>query len=1579
MFSIFGSIECIAQPISNKPVLNVSLPPVPTRNVKPYPLNYAPVSPLNYVRSWRAVAPITDEAIFEQLINGTNSYNYVKENTVYTNGLGQQVQTVYKQSSSDNSPKDLVDFNIYDEYGRNRLKYLPYVSSASDGKFKSNPFVEHQGFLQSSYPGEVFLYSETEYEASPLNRVVTEMIPGNSWVGSGKGSEIKHLFNTLNDDVKVWEIGELDESILFDGNDQNDLVPITNRSFLSKELFKEVYIDVNGNATVEYKTKEGLLILKKNQIDNSIAADYSGYSGFLCTYYIYDDLGRLRFVIQPKAVAELVKPSVNWGITATVANELCFRNEYDERGRLIAKKVPGAGWVYLLYDQKDRLVYTQDANMRVRGQWNATLYDGLDRPTVTGILEYSGTPIQLKNYLQTININSVNDQTINGALPVPTPNDLVLTTASTAGNKIATHSITMENGFESNGEFSAEITFSGADQGGAFNQTIPISGNPLPPGQTFIGLTITYYDHYSWTSQSFSAIYNNKLQAGVNLHPVQLPASSSKMTSGFITGNKVRVIEDPDDLSKGSWLTTVIFYDELGRSIQSNNTTYKGGSETTTSLYDFSGKILSTYDVHENPVSGTQVGLLLNNTYDHIANLLKTELSIYDQPQSAIPTTTVVVSELQYNSLGQLVSKKIGKKRDVNGNYTVTPIETQDYLYNIQGALKSINKDYILTNSNSRWFGYDLSYDWGFSNNQLNGNIGGVKWKSKGDGELRAFGFSYDKTSRLLGSDFSQFDGNAYSDNVNNLNFDSQMGDGQTPATAYDENGNILAMKQWGLKGLSSILIDDLTYQYHLFSGNKLLSVKESTANAGINHKLGDFTDVVGNYLYEYDFNGNLITDPAKGLADLSNPYTTQPGIIYNHLNLVASIRVDDNITRNSKGSIEYVYDAVGNKLEKRVTEFPNTYNGNISKNTVTSYIGGFVYENNTLQFFGQPEGRVRLKPVSGNTPASFVFDYMLKDHLGNVRMVLTDEQQHDIYPAATLEGVLSNTSSAISVENNYYNITPGNIVPKSTALAIPDYLNKNDIPNNNPNSDATANSEKLYRLNASIANAKMGLGITIKVMAGDEVTIHGKSYWKTAAGGVGSGGVDPLPLVDILNGFLGGVPGASDKGLTGTSLGNLPGIATTINQMLSQQVETPTIPKAYINWILFDEQFRPVISNAHTNSSFSSVGSEGILTSHKNAGGGILSTGEIIKNGYLFVYCSNESKLDVFFDNLQVTHTRGQLLEESHYYPFGLTMTGISSKALSFGGPENKKKWNAGSELQSKEFSDGSGLELYATQYRSLDPQLGRFWQLDPKPNEFLSPYVAMENNPILNSDPLGDTIINGQKYEPKDMAHATYQPEVIVTTRRMNRQPNLEIDYSSRINEDLKQLKIHPDQLKEKLFGYFRGVGGNDIDLKDIAEKLKETEYGKLVSPLLKIAMDLPKGSNADIPLPTQLNALMEAPIRYFNQQMEEGDISGIKVAHNAGYSTLSTHLESYNKRFARPEFGGGFVVLYINYVNLSNLLSNKYTTVPHLLNVTSKNIINKETRRPYPYMLYLKMNQLSNPIIDLRNIGSIFTNLK
>lgn len=85
-------------------------------------------------------------------------------------------------------------------------------------------------------------------------------------------------------------------------------------------------------------------------------------------------------------------------------------------------------------------------------------------------------------------------------------------------------------------------------------------------------------------------------------------------------------------------------------------------------------------------------------------------------------------------------------------------------------------------------------------------------------------------------------------------------------------------------------------------------------------------------------------------------------------------------------------------------------------------------------------------------------------------------------------------------------------------------------------------------------------------------------------------------------------------------------------------------------------------------------------------------------------------------------------------YYPFGLTMSGISSKAA--GGIENKKKYNG------IEFENDLELNIYDAELRELDPQTGRWWEIDPKTDQMhmWSTYASNFDNPIRYKDPLGD-----------------------------------------------------------------------------------------------------------------------------------------------------------------------------------------------------------------------------------------------
>lgn len=170
---------------------------------------------VNHVRTWEAQkSNITDPATLTPTTASTDA----SISSQYLDGLGRPVQTVSKAVTP--LGKDMVAPVVYDQYGRETLKYLPYASPGVDGSYKSTALTEQQNFYSdnnSNSPikgqGETYYYGQTDYEASPLNRVQEVFAAGNSWVGSrltssNKSVKYQYLTNTAADGVRIWTIAE---------------------------------------------------------------------------------------------------------------------------------------------------------------------------------------------------------------------------------------------------------------------------------------------------------------------------------------------------------------------------------------------------------------------------------------------------------------------------------------------------------------------------------------------------------------------------------------------------------------------------------------------------------------------------------------------------------------------------------------------------------------------------------------------------------------------------------------------------------------------------------------------------------------------------------------------------------------------------------------------------------------------------------------------------------------------------------------------------------------------------------------------------------------------------------------------------------------------------------------------------------------------------------------------------------------------------------------------------------------------------------------------------------------------------
>lgn len=323
------------------------------------------------------------------------------------------------------------------------------------------------------------------------------------------------------------------------------------------------------------------------------------------------------------------------------------------------------------------------------------------------------------------------------------------------------------------------------------------------------------------------------------------------------------------------------------------------------------------------------------------------------------------------------------------------------YIYDYRGNLSFniMGKDEVLYDYNVRNWPLSIESDnfkerlcYNVCNNGLcswrnlyNGNIGAISWQC-GNGIKRAFHFTYNAQNMLTDSGYNE------GDRLNDWqgNYDESL--------SYDKMGNVQSLLRSGLLDDGSYgLIDNLSYNYH---GNQLLKVDDAAVGPyyqGAFHFVDGADEAVE---YEYDANGNLVRDLNKGIISISYDLNNQPR------------KIEYNDGRN----VSYLYDAEGSKLsvsynltamssaqpQMPVMQSSDVVSANVSNGQKTiDYCGNIIYDGNETMILNNVGYALYDKD---NT---LTFHYYLKDHLGNNRVVVSEngeiEQVNDYYPTGAL------------------------------------------------------------------------------------------------------------------------------------------------------------------------------------------------------------------------------------------------------------------------------------------------------------------------------------------------------------------------------------------------------------------------------------------------------------------------------------------------------------------------------------------------------------------------------------------------
>ncbi|MCF6168796.1 DUF6443 domain-containing protein [Lutibacter sp.] len=691
----------------------------------------------------------------------------VVESITYFDGLGRTIQNIgIKQSATQ---KDIITHVSYDDLGRKSKEYLPYAASdvGVDASYRANALISTNTFYNTEkYEYTTNPYSEQLYDGSPLNLVVETAAPGNIWK---EGILVEH---TIKNEYKLIEDADLvynfqvsyspsgtpslvDKGLFTIGAGalQSDpfKAPTLYKFIIKNENWSENQLSKDDNTTHTFKDYRGRTILSRT-FESNVPHD---------TYYVYDTYGNLSYVITPNV-------DVSNGVDSSELSKLCYQYKYDGKNRLIEKQLPGKEREYVVYDQLNRPILTQDALQKVSNQWLFTKYDAYERVVYTGVF------------------NSISDRAV-----LQSQIDALVDPPF----------------YETKG---SAISIDGA--------TVYYSNNVFPNTAIEL-LTISYYDDYN-----FDAATNPSVVYGENITiRTKGLATGSKVkvldqiNKWIITttyydskANPVYIYSVNDYLETTDVVESDL--DFVGKAIEIKTTHNKTGQSTITMIdyfdYDHAGRLKQQSQVINNSTVNKET--IVENTYDELGQLISKGVgglsSLATRLQSVNYTYNIRGWLKQINDPTSLDNDLFGFKIGYtdgttplfNGNISNTQWNTQSAITGSNNISYNYNYSYDALNRITSGIDNTGNYNLASIDYDKNGNILHLNRTGNRDGNATVFGemdnLSYFYTGNQLHS-------------VTDTSVATGFNDANTKGSdySYDANGNMITDLN---KGIS------ITYNY---------------------------------------------------------------------------------------------------------------------------------------------------------------------------------------------------------------------------------------------------------------------------------------------------------------------------------------------------------------------------------------------------------------------------------------------------------------------------------------------------------------------------------------------------------------------------------------------------------------------------------------------------------------------------------------------------------------------------------------------------------------------------------------------